>query len=144
MGIVRKLKITEGKIRRRIHKPKFEKEILILETDSIYSSLDRIIFKTIQCKNYDYAALRHQLNIFPEECITETLERLRIEGIITDKKGRICVSSEVLKIAELFKSGKTDLTSEEDPTGRISVMMENFIGIEKIYIYGDECTYRRK
>lgn len=144
MGIIIKLKIIEGKIRRRINKPKFEKEILILESESIYSSLESIIFKVIQCTNYDYAALRRQLNIFPEKYIIETLEIFRIEGIIAEKNGRICVSPDALRIAELFKYGKTNLTSEEDPTGRIRIMMENFRGIEKIAIYGDECTHLRK
>lgn len=51
MQIMGKLKLIEGKIRRCINKPKFEKEILILETESIYSSLESIIFKAIQCTN---------------------------------------------------------------------------------------------
>lgn len=54
------------------------------------------------------------------------------------------MSPDALRIAELFKSGKTDLTGEEDPTGRIRTMMENFSGIEKIRIYGDECESFRK
>lgn len=144
MQIMGKLKLIEGKIRRCINKPKFEKEILILETESIYSSLESIIFKAIQCTNYNYEALRCQLSIFPEEYIIETLKIFRTEGIIAEENGRLCVSPDALRIAELFKSGKTDLTGEEYPTGRIRTMMENFSGIEKIRIYGDECESFRK
>lgn len=138
MEIFDKLSIMEGKIRRHINKPKFEKEILVLETESIYSSLENIIFKVIQCRACDYATLRRRLEVFPEEYVKEALEIFQTEGIIANENGKIQVTTAVLKIAELFKNGKTNLTSEEDPTGKIRIMMENFRGIEKIAIYGDE------